>query len=156
MAGIFITTATGKALEDQISLMDKLTNEWTMRAARGECAWICSDCCVMFPDGMPEACAHGIQQCTSIITRDKMSACKQGAQAMTKIEENMTKIEENQIVQAAPHIETFGGCMVVVTEVKEWGIQGYVQSAGVPGQQYIRLKTGDFEATGGRAVWVAQ
>jgi len=44
----------------------------------------------------------------------------------------------------------------VVTEVKEWGIQGYVQSAGVPGQQYIRLKTGDFEATGGKAVWVAQ
>ena len=68
----------------------------------------------------------------------------------------LTKIDENQIVQAAPHIETFGGCMVVVTEVKEWGIQGYVQSAGVPGQQYIRLKTGDFEATGGRAVWVAQ
>lgn len=28
---------------------------------------------------------------------------------MTKIEENMTKIEENQIVQAAPNIETFGG-----------------------------------------------
>ena len=75
---------------------------------------------------------------------------------MTKIEENMTKIEENQIVQAAPHIETFGGCMVVVTEVKSWGIQGYVQSAGVPGQQYVRLKTGDFEATGGRAVWVVQ
>lgn len=43
-----------------------------------------------------------------------------------------------------------------LTEVKSWGIQGYVQSAGVPGQQYIRLKTGDFEPTGGRAVWVAQ
>lgn len=36
MAGIFITTATGKALEDQISLMDKRTNEWTMRAAGDE------------------------------------------------------------------------------------------------------------------------
>ena len=33
MEGIFITTATGKALEDQINLMDKLTNDWTMRAA---------------------------------------------------------------------------------------------------------------------------
>lgn len=32
MEGIFITTATGAALEDQISLMDKLTSEWTMRA----------------------------------------------------------------------------------------------------------------------------
>lgn len=32
MEGIFITTATGAALEDQISLMDKLTSEWAMRA----------------------------------------------------------------------------------------------------------------------------
>jgi hypothetical protein len=44
--------------------------------------------------------------------------------------------------------------MVVVTEVKDWGIQGYVQSAGVSGQQYIRLKTKDFEPTGGQAPWV--
>lgn len=65
-------------------------------------------------------------------------------------------MKEGDIVQANPSVETFGGCMVVVTEVKEWSIQGYVQSAGVPGQQYVRLKTGDFELTGGRAVWVAQ
>jgi hypothetical protein len=44
--------------------------------------------------------------------------------------------------------------MVVVTEVKSWGIQGYVQSAGVEGQQYIRLKFGEFESTGGKAVWI--
>lgn len=62
-------------------------------------------------------------------------------------------IREGDIVQANPAIEVFGGCMVVVTEVKTWGIQGYVQSAGVPGQQYIRLKSEDFEATGGKAVW---
>ena len=47
------------------------TDEWTMRAARGECAWVCSDCCMSFPDGIPDACAHGIQQCTNIIARDK-------------------------------------------------------------------------------------
>jgi hypothetical protein len=46
--------------------------------------------------------------------------------------------------------------MVVVTEVKDWGIQGYVQSAGVEGLQYIRLKTEMFEPTGGKAIWVAQ
>ena len=78
MEGIFITTATGKALENQISLMDKLMNEWTMRAARGECAWICSSCCMVFPDGMPDACAHDNQQCTNIIASDKHAACKQG------------------------------------------------------------------------------
>jgi hypothetical protein len=60
-----------------------------------------------------------------------------------------------QIVQVNPEFEVFGACMVVVTEQKSWGIQGYVQSAGVPGQQYIRLKHEDFELTGGKAVWVA-
>ncbi|GAB2704196.1 hypothetical protein [Comamonas sediminis] len=65
----------------------------------------------------------------------------------------MTQV--NDIVQVNPDRETFGACMVVVTEVKSWGIQGYVQSAGVDGQQYIRLKSGDFEPTGGKAVWVA-
>lgn len=64
-------------------------------------------------------------------------------------------IEVNDIVQVNPRYETFGGCMVVVTELKTWGIQGYVQSAGVPGQQYIRLKFADIEPTGGKAVLVA-
>ena len=63
-------------------------------------------------------------------------------------------MQEGDIVQIDPSKEVFGACMVVVTEVKEWGIQGYVQSAGVEGQQYIRLKHGDYEDTGGRAVWV--
>lgn len=57
------------------------------------------------------------------------------------------------IVQVEPSVEMFGGCMVTVTEVKSWGIQGYVQSAGVPGQQYIRLRVEQFKHTGGRAVW---
>ena len=58
------------------------------------------------------------------------------------------------IVQVNPEKETFGGCMVVVTEVKSWGVQGYVQNAGADGQAYIRLKTEDFEPTGGTAVWI--
>lgn len=60
------------------------------------------------------------------------------------------------VVQVSPEKEMFGGCMVVVTEVKSWGVQGYVQSAGVPGQQYVRLKHDDFEHTGGKAVWVVE
>ena len=66
------------------------------------------------------------------------------------------KVEVNDIVQVNPEKEMFGACMVVVTEVKSWGIQGYVQSAGVAGQQYIRLNIGDYDPTGGKAVWVAQ
>lgn len=58
------------------------------------------------------------------------------------------------IVQINPEKEMFGACMVVVTEVKSWGIQGYVQSAGVEGQQYVRVKFEDFEPTGGKAIWV--
>lgn len=63
-------------------------------------------------------------------------------------------MKEYEIVQVNPEREMFGGCMVVVTEVKPWGIQGYVQSAGVQGQQYIRLQTEEFQPTGGKAVWV--
>lgn len=62
-------------------------------------------------------------------------------------------IQQHEIVQVDPKHDTFGGCLVVVDEVKEWGIQGYVQNAGQPGQAWIRLKFGDFESTGGRAIW---
>jgi hypothetical protein len=62
-------------------------------------------------------------------------------------------IEVGDIVQVDPSKEVFGGCLVVVWGIKPWGVQGYVQSAGVEGQQYIRLATEDFAETGGKAVW---
>lgn len=64
------------------------------------------------------------------------------------------KYEKGDLVQVNPDVEVFGGCIVCVTEPKDFGVQGYVQSAGVPGQQYIRLKFKDIEPTGGKAVWV--
>lgn len=67
---------------------------------------------------------------------------------------NEPLFKEGDIVQVDPSVEVFGGCLVVVTEPKPWGIQGYVQSAGVPGQQYIRLRFGQIRATGGKAPWV--
>lgn len=72
--GVFI--ASESDLQSTLSYMDKITQEWTMKAARGECAWICSDCCVTFPKGMPDACEHGHKACTDIITRDKKDALK--------------------------------------------------------------------------------
>ena len=63
------------------------------------------------------------------------------------------KQKPGEVVQVEPSVECFGGCMVVVTEPQAWGIQGYVQSAGVPGQQYIRLRHDQFKTTGGMAVW---
>lgn len=51
----------------------------------------------------------------------------------------------------------FAGCMLVVTELKDWGVQGYVQALGQDGkpggQAYYRAEHGTYEGTGGRAVW---
>lgn len=71
------------------------------------------------------------------------------------------EVYELDIVQLAP-IETenpmFAGCLMVVTEVKSWGVQGYVQALGedgkAGGQAYYRAKWGTFEKCGGRPVWV--
>lgn len=69
-------------------------------------------------------------------------------------------VEVGDIVQVSPQVshgrdgQWFQTCLVVVTEVKAWGVQGYVQNAGQAGQAYIRLQTGEFEPTGGKAVWM--
>lgn len=73
MSGIFITPIQSN-MQEVISEMDRRTNEWFARAARGECNWICPDCCCVFPDGMPDECAHGHQGCTDLIQRDKAAA----------------------------------------------------------------------------------
>lgn len=70
MNGIFVARFDPKIIEH----MNKVTAEWTMQAARGECAWTCSDCSVNFPEGMPDKCMHEHQSCTDIIQRDKQEA----------------------------------------------------------------------------------
>lgn len=77
MIGVFIAEAGGGSFDEAISAMDKATHEWEMRAARGECSWICADCSMTFPEGMPAACAHGHQACTDIIQRDKRVAAQE-------------------------------------------------------------------------------
>lgn len=32
----------------------------------------------------------------------------------------------NDVVQISPHVPVFGGCMMIVTEVHVWGLQGFV------------------------------
>lgn len=71
-------------------------------------------------------------------------------------------MKPGSIVQVNPEChhgreeQWFGGTLVVVTEVRDWGVVGYVQNAGQDGQAYIRLKNGDYEDTGGCAVWIVQ
>lgn len=64
----------------------------------------------------------------------------------------MTAIAVGDIVQADPEKTEWGPSLVVVSEIKPWGIQGYTH---IPksGAAFIRLKFGDFEPTGGKAVW---
>lgn len=73
------------------------------------------------------------------------------------------KIEINEIVQLDP-LRTenvmFAGCFMVVTNIKDWGVQGYVQGLGekgrpADGQAYYRAPFGTFAKTGGKAIWVA-
>lgn len=73
-----VTPIKAADLPAHISGMDRATRDWTSKAARGECAWICSDCSYTFNDGMPNKCEHGLQQCTDIINRDKMRAVEEG------------------------------------------------------------------------------
>jgi len=71
MSKIFILTDN---FDESLEALNKETREWTAKAARGECEWICSDCCCSFSYGMPDECMHGHQGCTDIIKRDKAEA----------------------------------------------------------------------------------
>lgn len=70
-------------------------------------------------------------------------------------------VEVNDVVQLGPNCENpmFRYCFLTVTEVKTWGVQGYVQALGEDGepsgQAYIRVKFSDFEPVG-RAVWIVK
>lgn len=69
-------------------------------------------------------------------------------------------IAVGDIVQLNPENTSnraFAGCLLVVTEVKSWGVQGFVQALGTRenagGQAYYRAATGTFEKTNGKVVW---
>ena len=73
--GILIaTTEKESQAAGAMSAVDSSTNKWFDAAARGECGWICPDCCISAPKGMPDECMVGCQRCTEIIKRDKARA----------------------------------------------------------------------------------
>lgn len=73
MLGVFVAASDSQP-EKLFSAMDSIFRDMTEKAARGECAWCCSDCCSFFAEGMPDKCPHNCQQCTDIIQRDKAAA----------------------------------------------------------------------------------
>lgn len=75
----------------------------------------------------------------------------------------MIPYERGDIVQLDPEKtdnKAFAGCLMIVTEWRSWGVQGYVQALGetreVPGgQAYYRAANGTFERAG-RAAWTVE
>lgn len=70
-------------------------------------------------------------------------------------------LQIGEIVQLVPGVtrnEAFAGCLMVVSEPKAFGAQGYVQALGsrdAPGgQAYYRANWEEMELTGGMAPWV--
>jgi hypothetical protein len=58
-----------------------------------------------------------------------------------------------QLVPGATRNEAFSGCLMVVTEPKAFGAQGYVQAPGEAREAYYRATWEEMEPTGGMAPW---
>lgn len=70
------------------------------------------------------------------------------------------RIQVNSVVQLSPETKNraFAACMLVVTEVKPWGVQGYVQALGEAidqqgGAAYYRAPYAEIEYVG-EAAWI--
>lgn len=72
--GLEVIFHEAKSIDEAFQVLNAHMIEYTHQAARGECGWICSDCCMSDPEGMPDECFHGHQGCTEIIQRDKREA----------------------------------------------------------------------------------
>lgn len=67
-------------------------------------------------------------------------------------------LEQGDVVQLDPdHYDMFGGCLVIVDEPKEWGMQGYVlipiERGKFPARAYIRATWEHMEFVG-RGTWM--
>lgn len=68
-------------------------------------------------------------------------------------EEEAKSVRTGDVVQAEPG-GNWNACLVIVTEVRSWGVQGFTPIPPDGGQAYIRLTWDQIEATGGRAVFM--
>lgn len=57
------------------------------------------------------------------------------------------EVTKNDIIQAVEGTGIWQGCLLIVDEVKSWGVQAYMNVSG-QGTAFIRLKTGEFEVCG--------
>ncbi len=68
-------------------------------------------------------------------------------------------VNKGDVVQIVNPEHHWYPCLIIVSEVKSWGIQGYLSipkdnkgQEGSIGQAYIRLSTGNFEVIGKASV----
>jgi hypothetical protein len=114
----------------------------------------------------PETNADGLERLRGN-TKQAYKALREAAKTVADIvmkvgddERARQELKPGSIVQVSPDCshgrqgQWFNSCLVVVTEVRSWGVQGYVQAPGQEGQAHIRLAHGEFAPTGGHAVWL--
>jgi hypothetical protein len=65
-------------------------------------------------------------------------------------------VQPGQIVQIVPDAANWAACLVIVTEVRAWGIQGFAPMPPDGRQAYIRANFEDLEPTGGVAPFVPE
>lgn len=83
-----------------------------------------------------------------------------GSQAARDYLMSQFDIKVGDIVQLTPEVKNraFTCCLMVVTELKSFGAQGYVQGVGEShdspgGEYYYRATWEEMEPTGGRIQW---
>jgi hypothetical protein len=73
-----------------------------------------------------------------------------------------SELNIGDIMQISPsaHNKVFAGCLLIVTEPKTFGAQGYVKALGTReepgGAACVRIAWDDMEPTGGVAQWIIQ
>lgn len=63
-------------------------------------------------------------------------------------------LKKFDIVQVKPEAENWTSCLVVVTDVFDWGIMGYTSMPPKGGMAYIRIKWADLEGYCGTVLCV--
>lgn len=63
----------------------------------------------------------------------------------------MAELKRGSIIQANENAKGWCGCVLIVDEVKPWGVQAFIHIP-MHGDAYIRLTTEQFDVLGAEAV----
>lgn len=66
-----------------------------------------------------------------------------------------TTLERGSIIQANENAKDWQGCVMIVDEVRNWGVQAYLRIPA-QGNAYIRLKYDQFDDLNAKAALVSE